>query len=132
MRKLAKKLLSEKSGSPAVEFALAAPVFIALLIGIFQLGIFYLAQAGLHQSVEIGARYATLYPRPTDAQISAKVRGSGYGMDLAKMSNPIIVHGSNDGAPYIDITVSYTLQPNFIFFEMAPFQLTRTRRAYQV
>ena len=119
-------------GAAAVEFVLAAPVVVLFLVGFLQIGMLGMAKAGMCQAVESGARYATIYPRPTDAQISAKIRTSGYGMRAANITGPTLVHGTNAGSPYIDITMTYRQSLDFGFFTLGPIDLTHTRRAYQV
>ncbi len=49
-------LLADSSGGPAIEFALVAPAFIALLLGILHIALIYLAQEGLETAVEASAR----------------------------------------------------------------------------
>lgn len=46
----------EERGTTAVEFAVIAPVFLALLIGIFHVSILGFTVANLHYAVEKGAR----------------------------------------------------------------------------
>jgi Flp pilus assembly protein TadG len=119
-------------GAAAVEFVMAAPVVVLFLLGFLQIGMLGMAKAGLGQAVESGARYATIYPRPTDAQISAKIRAGGYGMRAANNTGPTFVHGNNAGSPYVDITMTYRQTLDFGFFTLGPINLSHTRRAYQV
>jgi Flp pilus assembly protein TadG len=53
-------LWSDKSGATAVEFAIIAPVFLAIIFGIIQLSFLALTVASLNYSVEKGARCAAL------------------------------------------------------------------------
>lgn len=118
-------------GASAAEFALAAPFLIMLLTGIFQVGMLFLANAGLQQAIEAAARYATLYPRPTTEQISARVLEGGYGLRPSGIKGPSITYGATDGTPYADISMSYAMQLDFIFFKSPPIELAHTRRVYQ-
>jgi Flp pilus assembly protein TadG len=127
-----KTLIRDQKGAAAIEFVLAAPFLILLLVGILQMGIMFLAKAGLQQGVEAGARFATIYPRPSDEDISARVLSSGYGMQASNIEGPTLTHGTTGGSPYVDITMRYTVTPNFIFFTMSPVRLEHTRRAFQV
>lgn len=119
-------------GAAAVEFALAAPVIVLFLLGFLQIGMLGMAKAGLGQAVEAGARYATIYPRPTDAQISAKILAGGYGMRSAGIVGPTLSHGTSSGSPFVDITMTYRQTLDFGFFTLGSVELTHTRRAYQV
>ena len=126
-----KRIGGEARGAAAIEFALIAPALILLIVGIAQLGILFMANAGLRNAVGEGARMATVYPRPTDDQIRARIAERRFGIDPARMTTPAISHGTVDGAPYADISVSYTLSLNFIFFSAPPITLTERRRVFQ-
>lgn len=130
MRRLC-KLIHDRRGASAIEFALAVPVLITLIIGILQLGILFAANAGLQQAVEEGARYATIYPSPSDSAITARVTDSKFGLDSSHITGPTVSHGTSDGVGYVDVSMSYAVPLNFVFFETSPVTLNHTRRAYQ-
>jgi Flp pilus assembly pilin Flp len=132
MTRPVKTLIRDQKGAAAIEFILAAPFLILLLVGILQMGIMFLAKAGLEQAVEAGARYATIFPRPSESDIRAKVLASGYGMQASSIDFPPLVYDNAGGSPYVEITLKYQVTPNFIFFQLAPIELQHTRRAYQV
>jgi len=132
MRSAIKGVLRASTGSAAVEFAMVAPVVLALVMGIIQLGMLFYANAGLHQAVEVGARYATIYPRPSDKAIAALVLNSGYGMQGDRIERPTLSRGTVGGTAYVDIRMGYSMPLNFIFFDVGPVKLEHTRRAYQV
>jgi Flp pilus assembly protein TadG len=132
MRILPRRLGFSSEGVAATEFALVAPFLVILMMGIFQLGILFMARAGLGQAVESGARYATIHPSPTDAQIKTKVLASGYGMDTDNIVQPTVAHGTTNGSPYVDVTMGYNIVLDFGFYKLDPIQLSYTRRAYQV
>jgi Flp pilus assembly protein TadG len=60
VRKLLKSLRLNQQGTTAVEFAIVAPVFIALLIGTIALCIGLFLVGSLHYAVEEGARCASV------------------------------------------------------------------------
>ena len=132
MKALFKNLARSKEGAAALEFVLAAPIVILLMFGILQFGIMFLAKSGLEHAVETGARFATIYPRPSDTEIADRVLASGYGMSADRISGPTLTRGTSPGgSPFVDITMTYTVTPNFVFFRLDPVQLQHTRRAYQ-
>jgi Flp pilus assembly protein TadG len=133
MKRSLSKILRCRDGAASVEFVLAAPLVVLFLVGFMQLGLLGLAKAGLGQAVEAGARYATIYPRPNDTQISAKVRSSGYGLKSSNIIGPTLTHGtSSSGSPYVDITMTYSQTLDFAFFTVGPMRISHTRRAYLV
>ena len=124
------KLLRDRSGSPAVEFAFAAPVLLLFVIGLVQLGLLFGARAGMASGVNEGARYANIYPTPTDAQIAAKISQKRFMVQSDYLQTPTLVHGTANGVPYIDITMKYSAPLNFVFFSTPPVTMTQTRRVY--
>jgi Flp pilus assembly protein TadG len=132
------RLKRDQRGISAVEFGLIAPVLIGLIIGVGQMGILFEAQAGLRHAVQEGARYATIYVynssgvamRPTNAQIIAKVNASKYGLNSSYVTGPSITSGTSNGATYLDITMSYAVPLDFVFYHPPAITLTETRRAY--
>ena len=136
-----RNLLRDEGAAGAVEFALIAPVFFAMLIGISQLGMLFFANAGIQNALSEGARFATIFPLPSNAEIGAKMTDKRFGVDPANLIGPTIAHSpdeDNDGAPdpdateatYADITIGYEMPLNFIFFEVEPVTLSHTRRVY--
>ena len=53
---LARRVLADCGGTAILEFALVAPLFLALLMAVLQLALVYLGQQGLEATAEAGAR----------------------------------------------------------------------------
>ena len=126
-----RRISRDEHGASVVEFAFAAPVVLAMIMGILQIGTMFFANAGLKQAVESGARYATLYPNPTDVQIIAKVSSNRYGLIASRITGPSVSHGTTGGAKYVEVTMAYAVPLDFVFFQTDPITLSHTRRAYQ-
>ena len=47
-----------------------------------------------------------------------------------RITGPTYTSGVSAGTEYVDITMSYTVTPDFIFFTLPPMTLTETRRAF--
>lgn len=128
------RLAKEERGAAAIEFGIIAPVLLLMLFGLLQLGVMFNAQAGLKNAVAEGARYATIYPNPTDTQIRDRITDRRFGMQPALIVGPTIARGNNGGpdgnVKYVDITMSYSVPMNFVFFQLPAVQITETRRAY--
>ncbi|KKW92986.1 MULTISPECIES: TadE/TadG family type IV pilus assembly protein [Sphingobium] len=124
------RLVRDQRGAGAVEFALALPPFIMLLMGALQLGIIACARTGLQHAVDEGARYASIYPTPTDTDIIAKVNSREFGLDPAYTNNPTITHGTQYGVPYTEITMTYSRPLNFIVYQTPSLSISYTRRSY--
>lgn len=124
------RLLKNQRGAAAIEFGLALPPFLILLMGAMQLGIVAMARTGLQHAVDEGARYATIYPTPTDAQIIARVNDKRFGLDPAYANDPTVSHGTQYGVAYTEITMSYSRPLNFLVYQTAPISISYTRRSY--
>lgn len=130
--KLRRHLLRDQRGAGIVEFALAAPILFLLIIGVAQLGILFSATAGLSHAVGEGARLAAIYPLPSDDDIAEAIMESRFSLSNAHMvGDPKIVHGTDaNGFTYADISLSYSVPIDFIFFETPPMVLTESRRVF--
>jgi Flp pilus assembly protein TadG len=67
VRHLLKSMRCDQQGTTAVEFAIIAPVFIALLVGVIALCICLFLIGSLHYAVEEGARCASVKTACADA-----------------------------------------------------------------
>lgn len=132
MMKRISLLRREEAGAATVEFAITALIMLGLTIAIIQIGIVWLASAGLRQGVESGARYATIYPTPTEAQIKSKVLSSAYGLDPSHITGPTVTYGTANGQTTAMITMGYQISVDLILIQPQVFTLSQSRTAYQV
>ena len=128
-------LRRDERGAAATEMALALPVLITMIYGIFQVGLLYQANAGMQHALGEGARLATLCipsgnncTPPSDTAIKNRITAKLFGKSdgAFTVSNPVV------GAGYRDLSVSYTRSMNFIFFRGPTITLNRSKRAYTV
>jgi|KBSSwiS6_1023812.scaffolds.fasta_scaffold42009_2 Flp pilus assembly protein TadG len=124
-----RRFLPDRRGAAVLEFALVAPVLFTMLLGIVVLGILFLAQAGLRSAVEDAARFATIWPRPTQADIEARITARRFGMDPANIVAPTITFNTTASPNYVTITMGYNITINYILGTKT-IALTETRRAY--
>ena len=116
-------------GTTALEFALVAPVLLMLLIGIIQLGILFYVQAGLKSTVEDAARYATLWPTPSQLQIEERIQTHRFGMDVRNIVGPTVTFSENQAPNFVTISMSYKVTLNYVFGKKT-LVLSESRRAY--
>lgn len=131
-----RRLLRDERGAEAVEFALAVPVLITMIWGIFQVGMLYEANAGMQHALGEGARFATLCTNmtptgctaPSNASIKAamtsKLFGQGKGQFTVK--DPV------SGTGFKTLTVTYTTPMDFLFFPGPTVTISRSKKAYVV
>lgn len=121
----------DERGAGAVEFALIAPVLLGFIIGIAQLGILFIANAGLRNAVAEGARLAAIYPTPPNDEILARITDREFGLDPGHIIEPTIDQGTDaNGNPFLTITMGYNVPLDFVLFEVPPVTLTEARRVY--
>ena len=130
MKRLLTRLRGDSRGAALIEFALVAPLLILFLIGITRVGILFMANAGLRSAVQEGARYATIYPRPTDAQIKARIVDRRFGLDPRYVTAPTITYCMANGANAADIRMTYRVPMDLIFFSLPNVTLVEQRRAF--
>jgi hypothetical protein len=123
------RIWRDRRGVGIIEFAFAAPLLLAGIVGAVQLGTLFFANAGLRSSVAEGARYATTYPKPTNAQIIARMTNKRFGPRASVPRTPVVTSGTSDAAGWIQITQSSAVSLDFIFFDKTVV-LTETRRAF--
>lgn len=125
-------ILKNERGSTALEFALAAPVLFVLVIALSQLGSVFYANTGLQHALAQGARVAAVYPTPSDAAITAAVSDARFGYSAADLDAqvPLITKGVDNGKPYVDLRLKYTVPMNFVVTSFGPYTLDHSRRVY--
>jgi Flp pilus assembly protein TadG len=133
--RLANILQRDERGVAATEMALALPVLVTMIYGIFQVGLLYQANAGMQHALGEGARYATLCIQvgkactaPADTAIKARMTSKLFG----KGDGAFTVNDPVAGTGYRDLSVRYTKKMNFIFFPGPTITLNRSKRAYIV
>ena len=123
-----KLLRRDDQGAAALEFAVAVPVLIMMIYGIFRVGLLYEANAGMQHALGEGARYATLFPTPTDTQIKAKVTSKLFGKGFGAFTVVDPVTDATNG--YKTLTVNYSTTMDFLIVPGPTVTLSRSKRVY--
>ena len=128
-------LRNSDRGAATIEMAIAVPVLVIFLWGIFEIGVACEAVAGLQHGLGEGARYASLCIRPnpddpctapTNDQIGAVISKKAFGTGNGDFAEPKIT----DGDGYKDLSVTFSMPMNFLFFTGPTINLTQTKRVY--
>lgn len=123
-------IFRKQDGSVAVEAALALPILFLFFGAIIQLGLAIFIQESVDHATGEAARYATIYPTPTDSEIEAKARSSAFGGDANAIRSVTVVRGTDDGRKYAEITMIYDYPLIDWFVDGSAYSLEQTRRAY--
>ena len=128
---LQRLLRRDDRGIGAVEFALVAPVMIAFIVGVSQVGRLFYANADMKNAIAHGARVASLYPAPEeDAPIIAAVNERFMREGATGRATTTVVRGTDNGNPYIEVRITYSVPLEFIFFSTPPVTLSDSRRVF--
>lgn len=141
--KALRSIKADQEGAAVIEMAVAVPVLIAMIYGIFTIGQFFEANAGMEHALGEGARYATLCTSlsvsgsntscatPTGTQVKALVNTKLFGAnngngtwDAPGLDTSTAVSG------YVTLTVTYHPLMQFAFFTLPSFTVTRSKRIY--
>ncbi|MHA6332820.1 TadE/TadG family type IV pilus assembly protein [Qipengyuania sp. CAU 1752] len=131
MIKLLSRLAGDRGGGTSIEFAIIGPIFLSLAFASFEFGAALMAQAGMRQAVESGARYATIYPRPTDAQIVARVRSQTFGIAKQQIEALTVARATSGGLPTATITMRYRHQVQLLFLPPRQVKMNYERTVFQ-
>lgn len=131
------RLRRDERGAAVIEIAIALPTLILFIWGIFQLGIAFQANAGMQHALGEGARFATLClnptstgcSTPTNTAISNRIYDRVFGTNVGTFSTPIVTDGPS-GEKYKDLSVTFTMPTNFLFFNGPNISITKTKRVY--
>ena len=119
-------LRTDAQGAATVEMALTLPILMMLIYGIFQIGVILAANAGMQHALGEGARYATLFPTPNNDQIVARITAKKFGVHVGSWTTPTVTNGTG----YKDLSIGYSVTPNFLFFNGPTIAWTREKRVY--
>lgn len=125
MRKI-RILKRDERGAAVVEVAFALPILIIMIWMIAQLGLAFRAMAGIQHALGEGARLATIYPRPTNDAIKAKINAKVYGITPGTFT----VVDPADGAGFVDLRVNYTQPTSLLLLPGPTINVSRTKRVW--
>ncbi len=114
MRNLLKSLRRDQQGTTAVEFALIAPVFIALVIGTLALCVALFLIGSLHFAVEDGARCASVKTTIcSDAATTVAYTQSRY---FGPNVSPTFTYAAAACGNSVSASISYSMDVGFRTF----------------
>ena len=128
MTRLLRSLRKDTEGAAAIEFAIAVPVLTLMIWGMFQVGLIFQANAGMQHALGEAARYATIFPTPSDTQLQTRITAKKFGLGNGTWGTPTIVTDTAAGTK--TITVSYSQPTDFLFFSGPTVTLTKSKVVY--
>ena len=131
MIKTLKKVWRQSGGAAAVEFGLAIPVALVVILGCMNFGIYLYFKNSVAVAIDETARSAILWPTPDDAQLKTNFQKSLLTAKTFGSVDIKVTHGtSTDGRKYVDLegTGKYTV--NLVFFNLGAIPVQSNRRAF--
>ena len=135
-----RSMIRNQVGAAAIEFAIALPVLIVMIYGIFQVGIAFQASAGMQHALGEGARLATICQNPTAAgvcsvattdEIKAKISSKVFGTGVGTFSEPsVTTPPTTDCTQCRLLSVTFSMPTSFLLFQGPTINLTRSKRVY--
>jgi len=130
MMRMMRNLRRDRRGVAVIELAFALPVLIIMMWVIIQLGLVFRAMSGIQHGLGEGARFATLYPKPSDAAIKTKITTTVYGIGPGSFTITTPVSGTADGANYLDLKVTYTQPTDLLLLRGPTITVSRSKRVW--
>ena len=131
------KFRSDQRGTAGIEMAIALPVLVTAILGIFTVGQLFEGNAGMQHALGEGARYATLClsqgtsgcTLPTGTAIKAQVNSKLFGTSNGTFDTPLLTT-STASSGYVTLSVTYHQTMQFAFVTGPTIDLTRSKRIY--
>ena len=131
MMRTLSRLLNDRSGASAVEFALTLPIVAMLMTGGFTLANYLSVQNALDSAVDEASRYATLDPTPTDAQLKSHFQKKlTRKINSSKTTFTPTRGAASATVNYISIEASYPVYMDIAFVSVGPITATSKKRVY--
>lgn len=123
-------LALDKRGATIVEFALALPVLVTLMVGILQYGIILHASGGLRNALGEGIRHAKVYPGASQASVLQTTRDAMVGIDPGGITALTFERGVSNGAAFGRLSITYQAEAVVPFVPVQAITLTQAKTAY--
>lgn len=138
-----KTLFQSHPGQSLVEFALILPIFVLLIVGVFDLGRAFFSYIAITNAAREGTRVVTFWPGKTTipnviTAVNTEI-GTSPMVDVANITSIVIECGDPSALVTTDaqlqdcpsdqpvhVTLTYTFEPILSFFFSQPLLLRRT------
>jgi Flp pilus assembly protein TadG len=122
------RLRNSETGASIVEFAIGAPILLAFIYGLAQLGILAVAKTGLQHAVAEASRVAAVFPRPSNTVIQNAANAARFGLDPDRLTTPEVIPSVEGGTNYVTVRLRYTAKIEFLFLPSRTVTLQEERK----
>ena len=103
---LFRRLARNEDGGPAIEFAIIAPIFVSVCLGVIGLGYAFQVRNEMAHAVDVGIRQVLMDPTITDLDLTTAIKGAFQESDPDNLTITL-TETTTDGVDYRSIAVSY-------------------------
>lgn len=125
-----KRLLSDKRGSMGLEFGLALPILVTLIIGVLQFGLVLNANGAMRNAMGEGLRLAKVNPTATTDQVTQRTKDTLIGVDHSGITTLTFSRATVNNLQTGTMTMTIKLNPVIPFAPIPPIELTQTKKVY--
>ena len=119
-----RRFLGDTTGAAAVEFAIVANLFIAVLLGLFAIGYVFVVRADLEGSITAAERYA-LINEETDDKLKEIIRTKLATYDGTKIT-VTLARASKNGIDFVHADIAYVVDLGIASI-VGPFKIETSR-----
>ncbi|WP_427969743.1 TadE/TadG family type IV pilus assembly protein [Altererythrobacter sp.] len=125
------RLNGDRQGTVGLEFAMAIPVLVSLLLGILQFAMFLHAGGAMRNAMGEGLRLAKVNPTATAEQVYTRTKDKFVGVDQSGITKLEFTRGKySNGASYGRLVMSYKLEPVMPFMPIPPLVIEEEKEIY--
>lgn len=125
-----KRISSNDRGSIGLEFGLAIPILVALIIGVLQFGLILNANGSMRHAMGEGLRLAKVDPTASDTVVTDHVKAELVGVDPAGIQTLTFNRATSNNIDKGTMTMTIKLTPIIPFAMIPPITLTQTKTIY--
>lgn len=128
----------QQFGQSTVEFALAVPIFLVLVLGILEFSLIMWCRNVVAEAAQEGTRYAMVHGSKSNSPAAATdveniVRNYGFGLNPDRLTVTCSWPSGNSPGSEVRVDVRYSYMPlSFLVLGGSPIFLNRTAVAYIV
>lgn len=125
-----KRLLSDTRGSLGLEFGLALPILVTLIIGVLQFGLILNANGAMRNAMGEGLRLAKVNPSATSAEVKQRTKDTLVGVDRNGITTLVFARATINGVSRGTMVMTIKMTPVIPFAPIPPIELTQTKTVY--
>ena len=123
-------LFRDKRGSMGLEFGLALPILVTLIIGVLQFGLVLNANGAMRNAMGEGLRLAKVNPSATTAQVTQRTKDTLIGVNHQGITKLTFARATVNNLKTGEMTMTIKLTPVIPFAPIPPIELTQTKKVY--